>query len=92
MKLPTVTTEDSEALAERSRFRAAMILAVAADALQIFVFPLFAESVEFWSLGRKYAAIRVYLQRVPQAVYEDIESGGVWEGQDHLPGMRQREG
>src|SRR2546428_8124652 len=27
----------------RSRFRAAMILALAADALQIFVFPLFAE-------------------------------------------------
>lgn len=27
----------------RSRFRAAMLLAIAADALQIFVFPLFAE-------------------------------------------------
>ena len=27
----------------RSRFRAAMILAIAADGLQIFVFPLFAE-------------------------------------------------
>jgi len=27
----------------RSRFRAAMILAIAADALQIFVFPLFGE-------------------------------------------------
>jgi hypothetical protein len=29
----------------RSRFRAAMLLAIAADALQIFVFPLFAEGV-----------------------------------------------
>jgi hypothetical protein len=31
------------ALSTRSRFRAAMILAMAADALQIFVFPMFAE-------------------------------------------------
>ena len=30
-------------LSPRSRFQAAMILAMAADALQIFVFPLFAE-------------------------------------------------
>jgi hypothetical protein len=30
-------------LSPRSRFRAAMILAIAADALQILVFPLFAE-------------------------------------------------
>ena len=29
----------------RSRFRVAMLLAIAADALQIFVFPLFAEGV-----------------------------------------------
>jgi hypothetical protein len=43
MKLPTVTTEGSEALAKRSRFRAAMILAMAADALQILVLPAFAE-------------------------------------------------
>ena len=32
-----------DAMSSRSRFRAAMILAVAADAVQIFVFPLFAE-------------------------------------------------
>ena len=36
-------TEDPISLSPRSRFRAAMILAMAADALQIFVFPLFAE-------------------------------------------------
>src|SRR5437667_2313807 len=36
-------TEDANALSPRTRFRAAMILAMAADALQIFVFPLFVE-------------------------------------------------
>ena len=36
-------TEDPIPLSPRSRFRAAMILAMAADALQILVFPLFAE-------------------------------------------------
>jgi hypothetical protein len=36
-------TEDTIPLSPRSRFRAAMILAMAADALQILVFPLFAE-------------------------------------------------
>ena len=36
-------TEDLLPLSPRSRFRAAMILAMAADALQIFFFPLFAE-------------------------------------------------
>ena len=36
-------TEDPISLSPRSRFRAAMILAMAAGALQIFVFPLFAE-------------------------------------------------
>jgi len=35
--------EDSLLLTARSRFRAALILAMAADALQILVFPLFAE-------------------------------------------------
>jgi hypothetical protein len=30
-------------LSERSRFRTALVLAIAADALQIFVFPLFSE-------------------------------------------------
>ena len=38
---PTVT-EDSIFLSPRWRFRAALILAMAADALQIFVLPLFA--------------------------------------------------
>ena len=36
-------TEDPITLSPRSRFRAAMILAMAADALQIVVFPLFVE-------------------------------------------------
>src|SRR5206468_10939145 len=35
--------EDFIPSSTRSRFRAAMILAMAADAVQIFVFPLFAE-------------------------------------------------
>jgi hypothetical protein len=38
-----VTTEDPITLSPRSRFRVAVILAMAADALQIFVLPLFAE-------------------------------------------------
>jgi hypothetical protein len=36
-------TEDPIPLSPRSRFRAALILAMAADALQIFVFPSFVE-------------------------------------------------
>ena len=36
-------TADSAALSARWRFRGALILAMAADALQIFVLPLFAE-------------------------------------------------
>ena len=36
-------TEDSTVLSTRWRFRAALILAMAADALQILVLPLFAE-------------------------------------------------
>src|SRR2546422_2920661 len=43
MKAAPSVTEDPLPLSPRSRFRAAMILAMAADALQIFVFPLFAE-------------------------------------------------
>jgi len=43
MKATAVATEDPIPLSPRTRFRAAMILAMAADALQIFVFPLFAE-------------------------------------------------
>jgi hypothetical protein len=35
--------QDPIPLSPRSRFRAALILALAADALQIFVFPLFAQ-------------------------------------------------
>src|SRR5439155_2938811 len=42
MKADTVP-DDRIPLSLRSRFQAAMILAIAADALQIFVFPLFAE-------------------------------------------------
>ena len=38
-----MTTEDPITLSPRSRFRVAVILAMAADALQIFVFSLFAE-------------------------------------------------
>jgi hypothetical protein len=37
--------EDPIELSARARFRIALILAVLADALQIFVFPLFAEGV-----------------------------------------------
>jgi len=43
MKADDAITEDRTPLSPRTRFRAAMILAMAADALQIFVFPLFAE-------------------------------------------------
>jgi hypothetical protein len=43
MKEASGLREDPIPLSPRSRFQAAMILAMAADALQIFVFPLFAE-------------------------------------------------
>src|ERR1700682_6057950 len=43
MKATAVVTEDPVPLSPRTRFRVAMILAMAADGLQIFVFPLFAE-------------------------------------------------
>jgi hypothetical protein len=36
-------SDELSSLSARSRFRAGMILAMAADALQLFVFPLFAE-------------------------------------------------
>jgi hypothetical protein len=39
-------TQDSITISAGSRFRAAMILAVIADALQIIVFPLFVEGAE----------------------------------------------
>ncbi len=38
-----MSREDSISISVRSHFQIAMILAIAADALQIFVFPLFAE-------------------------------------------------
>ena len=43
MKATAVVTEDPVPLSPRTRFRLALILAMAADALQIFGFPLFAE-------------------------------------------------
>ena len=43
MSAVSTETEDSSLLSTRWRFRAALILAIAADALQIFVLPLFAE-------------------------------------------------
>ena len=43
MKATAMVTEDPVPLSPRTRFRVAMILAMAADGLQIFVFPLFAE-------------------------------------------------
>ena len=43
MKATAVVTEDPVPLSPRTRFRVALILAMAADALQIVVFPLFAE-------------------------------------------------
>jgi hypothetical protein len=39
----TVMTQDAITISPGSRFRAAMMLAMIADALQIFVFPLFVE-------------------------------------------------
>ncbi|HKN36698.1 MAG TPA: hypothetical protein VJX16_25935 [Terriglobales bacterium] len=45
--MPPVTTDEPIPISPRTRFRIAMILAMAADALQIFVFPLFAEGA--WS-------------------------------------------
>src|SRR6266542_2206880 len=42
-KADAAIAEGPTPLSPRSRFRAAMILAMAADALQLFVFPLFAE-------------------------------------------------
>ena len=41
--VPPAASEDPIPLSPRSRFRAAVILAMAADALQIFLFPLYAE-------------------------------------------------
>ena len=43
MKAEPDVIEAPVALSPRSRFRLAMVLAIAADALQIIVFPLFAE-------------------------------------------------
>ena len=43
MNADSTLTEDPILGSARSRFRAALILAMAADALQILVFPLFAE-------------------------------------------------
>jgi hypothetical protein len=43
MKAAGAGIKDSILTSARSRFRAAMILAMAADGLQIFVFPFFAE-------------------------------------------------
>ena len=43
MKADATITEDPILLSARQRFRAALILAIAADALQLLVFPLFAE-------------------------------------------------
>jgi len=64
MKAAPVITEEPISLSPRSRFQAAMILAMAADALQIFVFPLFAEGA--WSpaddvLDIAVAAVLVHL-------------------------------
>ena len=43
MKTASAISEDAIPLSPRTRFRVAMILAMAADALQIFGFPVFAE-------------------------------------------------
>jgi hypothetical protein len=43
MKTASAVNEEATPLSPRTRFRAALVLAMAADALQIFVFPLFAE-------------------------------------------------
>lgn len=39
-------TIDSNSISHRSRFRAALLLAIIADALQIAIFPLFVEGAE----------------------------------------------
>src|SRR5947199_10849440 len=59
----------------RSRFRAAMILAMAADALQIFVFPLFAEGALSPAddvLDLAVAAILVRLRRLALGISASI--------------------
>ena len=43
MKEASALTEDPVPISPRTRFRAAMMLAIVADALQIVIFPLFAE-------------------------------------------------
>lgn len=43
MKTASVTSEDGGRLSPRTRFRSAMVLSMAADAFQIFLFPLFGE-------------------------------------------------
>ena len=43
MNTASPIAEDATPLSPITRFRAAMVLAMAADALQIFVFPLFAQ-------------------------------------------------
>lgn len=43
MKTASAVNEEATPLSPRTRFRAALVLAMAADALQIVVFPLFAE-------------------------------------------------
>jgi hypothetical protein len=43
MNYPVFMSDELSSLSARSRFRAGMILAMAADALQLFVFPLFSE-------------------------------------------------
>jgi len=64
MKLSLDVPDESGALSPRTRFRIAMVLAMATDALQIFVFPLFAEGA--WSpaedlLDFGIAAVLVHL-------------------------------
>jgi hypothetical protein len=43
MKMDAAIPDDAGSLAARSRFRTAIIVAIVADALQILVFPAFAE-------------------------------------------------
>jgi hypothetical protein len=68
MKAAAAVTEGPIPLSLRSRFRAAMILAMTADALQIFVLPLFAEGASSPAddvLDLAVAAVLVHWESLP---------------------------
>src|SRR3989442_1616485 len=74
MKAAPAVTEHPIPLSPRSRFRAAMILAMAADALQIVVFPLFAEGALSPADDVLDLAVAAVLVRVRQRMRAEIPS------------------